>query len=60
MKQILQHYIDGQWVPSDSENRHIVLNPATEEPATEVVLGTAADVDKAVKAARRAHCGHAA
>ena len=54
MKQILQQYIDGQWVPSDSENRHIVLNPATEEPATEVVLGTAGDVDKAVKAARRA------
>ena len=54
MKQILQNYIDGQWVASDSGNRHIVLNPATEEPATEVVLGTAADVDKAVKAARRA------
>jgi aldehyde dehydrogenase (NAD+) len=49
-----QHYIDGQWVESDGGARQMVINPATEEPVSEVVLGTAADVDRAVAAARRA------
>ena len=31
-----------------------VIDPATEQPCTEITLGTAADVDKAVAAARRA------
>ncbi|MES1972076.1 MAG: aldehyde dehydrogenase family protein [Pseudomonadota bacterium] len=54
MKSYLKHYIGGQWVESQGGSRHIVVNPATEEPTSEVVLGTAADVDKAVKAARTA------
>lgn len=54
MKHYLQHYIDGQWIDSDGGTRHIVVNPATEAPASETILGTAADVDKAVAAARRA------
>ncbi|MGE5721877.1 MAG: aldehyde dehydrogenase family protein [Sphingomonadales bacterium] len=46
MKSYLQHYIGGK--------RHQVINPATEEPTSEVILGTAEDVDRAVKAARAA------
>jgi aldehyde dehydrogenase (NAD+) len=48
------HYIDGQWVPSIGGTRHDVVNPATEEVVSTVTLGTAADVDAAVKAARKA------
>ena len=53
MMSYLQHYIDGQWVDSDGGKRHQVINPANEEPCTEITLGTQADVDKAVAAARR-------
>ncbi len=54
MKSYTKHYIDGSWVDSSGNARHIVINPATEEPTSEVVLGTAEDVDQAVTAARRA------
>jgi len=54
MKSYLKHYIDGRWVASDGGTRHDVINPATEQPCTEITLGSAADVDKAVAAARRA------
>ena len=53
MKSYLNQYIDGRWVASDGGKRHEVINPATEEPCTEITLGSAADVDAAVKAARR-------
>lgn len=50
-----KHFINGQWVaPGQGAKVHTVLNPATEQPATEVTLGTAADVDQAVAAARQA------
>ena len=49
-----QFYIDGQWVDSDGGKSHEVINPATEQPVTTITLGTAADVDKAVAAARTA------
>jgi aldehyde dehydrogenase (NAD+) len=54
MKAYPQHYIDGRWVDSKGGKRHAVINPATEQTASEIVLGTAADVDDAVSAARRA------
>ena len=54
MKSYPQLYIDGRWTDSKGGRRHIVINPATEQPASEIVLGTAADVDDAVVAARRA------
>ena len=54
MMSYLKHYIDGQWVESEGGKRHLVINPATEEPCTEITLSSAADADKAVKAARRA------
>ena len=54
MKSYLRHFIDGQWTESDGGNLHAVINPATEQPCTEITLGSAADVDKAVAAARKA------
>ena len=54
MHSYLKHYIGGQWVDSEGGTTHQVINPATEQPVTEIVLGTAADVDKAVEAARTA------
>jgi len=54
MKSYLKHYIDGQWVDSEGGTRHEVIDPSTEQPVSEITLGTAADVDKAVAAARKA------
>ena len=54
MDSYLKNYINGQWVDSIGGKRHEVINPATEEPCTEITIGTAADVDAAVKAARAA------
>ena len=57
MQSYTQHYIDGAWVDSEGGSRHHVINPATEAPCTEITLGSAADVDKAVAAARAAFDG---
>lgn len=54
MNSYLKHYIDGAWVESDGGRTYQVIDPATEQPCTEITLGTPADVDKAVAAARRA------
>jgi aldehyde dehydrogenase (NAD+) len=54
MESYLKQYINGQWVASDGGTRHEVINPATEEPCTEITLGSQADVDKAVSAAQTA------
>ncbi|MBX9797772.1 aldehyde dehydrogenase family protein [Sphingomonas sp.] len=54
MHELLNHYIDGAWTPSEGGRRHEVINPATEAPCTAITLGSTADVDKAVAAARRA------
>ena len=54
MRSYLKHYIDGAWVESEGGTRHEVINPATEAPVTEIMLGSQADVDKAVAAAVRA------
>ncbi len=54
MKSYLNHYINGAWAPSDGGTRHEVINPATEQPCSEITLGSAADVDRAVAAARTA------
>jgi acyl-CoA reductase-like NAD-dependent aldehyde dehydrogenase len=47
-------FIDGQWVDARSGATFRTINPATEEPLTEVAEGGAEDIDLAVKAARRA------
>ena len=54
MQSYLKHYIDGAWVDSQGGRRHDVINPATEQPCSEITLGTPADVDTAVAAARAA------
>lgn len=54
MMQYTSFYIDGAWVESEGGKPHQVINPANEEPCTEITLGTRADVDKAVAAAKRA------
>ena len=46
--------IDGEWVPSASGETIPALNPATAEPIAVSYAGDRADVDKAVRAARRA------
>src|SRR6195952_1833044 len=50
----MQFYIDGAWVDPAVKKSTPVVNPATEEAMYEVALGSKADVDKAVIAARRA------
>ena len=54
MKSYPNHYIDGQWVESEGGRSYQVIGPASEQPVTTITLGTPADVDKAVAAARRA------
>jgi aldehyde dehydrogenase (NAD+) len=46
--------IDGKWVDAQSGKRFETLNPATEAVLTTVAEGDAADVEIAVRAARRA------
>ncbi len=46
--------IDGQWRDSISGKTFETVNPATEEVITQVAEGDAADIDLAVKAARKA------
>src|SRR5260221_12128136 len=50
----MQFYIDGAWVDPAVKKSTPVVNPATEEALYEVALGSKADVDKAVAAAKRA------
>ena len=47
-------WIGGKWVDAESGKTYPVFNPATEEIITELPLGSEADVDKAVAAARKA------
>src|SRR5262245_48202182 len=47
-------FIDGAWAEAASGASFKTINPATEEPITEVSEGGAADVDRAVQAAQRA------
>ncbi len=54
MRDMLQFYIDGEWVDPVTPNPFPVINPATEEVCGRISLGSAADVDKAVAAAKRA------
>ena len=54
MREYLDFYIDGKWVKPLRPNASDVENPATEQIAGQISLGTADDVDVAVKAARRA------
>jgi aldehyde dehydrogenase (NAD+) len=54
MREMLQFYIDGKWVDPVAPNTLDVINPATEEVCGRISLGSVADVDLAVAAAKRA------
>jgi aldehyde dehydrogenase (NAD+) len=54
MKDCRQFYIDGKWVSPTTAHDFNVINPANEQPIATISLGTSADVDKAVAAARKA------
>src|SRR6185503_13870083 len=52
-----QLFIDGNWCDAESGKTFTTPNPATGETFAEVAEGDAADIDKAVSAARRAFEG---
>src|SRR5579863_3364639 len=54
MKDCRNFYIDGKWVSPIETHDLEVINPATEEPIATISLGSAADVDRAVAAAKSA------
>jgi aldehyde dehydrogenase (NAD+) len=54
MKDYRKFYIDGKWVDPAESHDFTVINPANEEAIATISLGSAADVDRAVAAAKRA------
>jgi len=54
MLEKLKFYIDGKWVDPVTPKTCEVINPANEEPFAKISMGSKADVDKAVAAAKRA------
>ncbi|WP_184716390.1 aldehyde dehydrogenase family protein [Caulobacter sp.] len=54
MREYTKFYIDGAWVDPVASKTLDVINPATEGVAGKISLGSEADVDKAVRAARKA------
>lgn len=54
MSHHLQFYINGTWVDPVTPRTHTVTNPSTEQACATISMGSAADVDRAVQAARKA------
>src|SRR6478609_3327302 len=54
MREYLKFYIDGKWVDPVEPKTLDVDNPTTEQVSGKIAIGGAADVDNAVKAARKA------
>ena len=54
MKDCRQFYIDGKWVSPSEPKDFTVTNPATEAAIATISLGSKADVDRAVSAAKKA------
>ena len=54
MREYLKFFIDGQWVDPAERRVLDVENPATEQVCGQIAIGGSADVDRAVKAARKA------
>jgi aldehyde dehydrogenase (NAD+) len=54
MKDCRQFYIDGKWISPAEPKDFTVFNPANEEPIATISMGSAADVDRAVSAAKNA------
>ena len=59
MHEGLRFYIDGGWVDPIERRAIDVINPATEKAIGRVSLGSSADVDRAVAAARTAFATYA-
>ena len=49
------HFIGGRWTPAADGATFATVNPATEAPLAQVAAGTAADVERAVAAAREGY-----
>ncbi len=60
MRDYTKFYIDGAWVDPAGAQRLDVINPATEAVAGVIAMGTQADVDRAVAAAKKAFPAFAA
>ena len=58
MRDYLKFYINGSWVDPVTPKTLDVINPATEGVAGRISMGSAADVDRAVKAARAAFASY--
>jgi aldehyde dehydrogenase (NAD+) len=58
MRDYLKFYINGAWVDPVTPKTLEVINPATEAVAGRISMGSAADVDRAVKAARAAFASY--
>ena len=54
MREYMQFYINGQWVDPVTPKPFDVIDPATEQVAGRINLGSSADVDRAVDAANAA------
>ncbi len=54
MKHAHKFYIDGEWVAPSVSKTLEVIDPSTKPPMGTIALGSAADAEKAVAAARRA------
>jgi aldehyde dehydrogenase (NAD+) len=54
MREYLEHFIDGKWTEPSNASYIDVTNPATEETVGRISLGSAEDVDLAVRSARTA------
>jgi aldehyde dehydrogenase (NAD+) len=55
-----EFFIDGQWQQPAGHDVLDVINPATEEPCAQIAAGNAADIDRAVAAAKAAFPGFSA
>jgi aldehyde dehydrogenase (NAD+) len=58
MRNYTQFYIDGKWVDPVTPKTANVINPATEAVSGTISLGSPADVDVAVAAARKAFASY--
>ena len=58
MREYKQFYINGKWVDPVTPNDLDVINPATEEVCAVISLGSEADVDLAVAAAKTAFASY--
>ncbi len=57
MRDYRKFYIDGAWVDPAAAKTLDVINPATEAVCGTISMGSAADVDRAVAAAKKAFAG---